>query len=255
MIHIEKLPNDLHRPLDVWEVMSTGLLTATPDESVSVVAARARREGVHHVIVVHGSGVLRGMLCACDMERAWPDSRVVDAMTTSTLFIGPGLSLADAAQTMERYGVGALPVLALDGRALGVVTRSDLRRRNGIELISVADSYLMDLFDALNIRVQFVGDWQVRTTGFPGATAGILAWPTTVQALVYAPGTFVLGNGLQLNLGVIRDSVLNATNDYTAAWMEECWLIAKLGHESRLVTINVCANGRTGANDLTACGV
>lgn len=133
--------------------------------------------------------------------------------------------------------------------------RSDLRRRNGIELISVADSYLMDLFDALNIRVQFVGDWQVRTTGFPGATAGILAWPTTVQALVYAPGTFVLGNGLQLNLGVIRDSVLNATNDYTAAWMEECWLIAKLGHESRLVTINVCANGRTGANDLTACGV
>lgn len=133
--------------------------------------------------------------------------------------------------------------------------RSDLRRRNGIELISVADSYLMDLFDALNLRIQFVGDWQLRTNGFPGASGGILVWPTQVQALMYAPGTFVLGNGLQLNLGVIRDSVLNATNDYTAAWMEECWLIAKLGHESRLITINVCANGRTGANDLTACGV
>jgi hypothetical protein len=133
--------------------------------------------------------------------------------------------------------------------------RSDLRRRNGIELISVADSYLMDLFDAINIRIQFVGDWQERTAGFPGASGGILAWPTQVQALMYAPGTFVLGEGLQLNLGVIRDSVLNATNDYTAAWMEECWLIAKLGHESRLITINVCSNGRTGANDLTACGV
>lgn len=133
--------------------------------------------------------------------------------------------------------------------------RSDLRRRNGIELISVADSYLMDLFDALNIRIQFVGDWQLRTTGYPGAAAGLLVWPTTVQALMYAPGTFVLGNGLQLNLGVIRDSVLNATNDFTAAWMEECWLIAKLGHESRLISINVCSNGRTGANDLTACGV
>jgi hypothetical protein len=133
--------------------------------------------------------------------------------------------------------------------------RADLRRRNGIELISVADSYLMDLFDALNIRIQFVGDWQLRTAGYPGASGGILAWPTQVQALMYAPGTFVLGEGLQLNLGVIRDSVLNATNDYTAAWMEECWLIAKLGHESRLITINVCSNGRTGANDLTACGI
>jgi len=168
--------------------------------------------------------------------------------------------------------LGALALQAIDYRAkfamcqdapLEVVLpywvlemmRSDLRRRNGIELISVADSYLMDLFDAINIRIQFVGDWQLRTAGYPGASGGILAWPTQVQALMFAPGTFVLGNGLQLNLGVIRDSVLNETNDFTAAWMEECWLIAKLGHESRLITINVCSNGRTGANDLTACGI
>jgi hypothetical protein len=133
--------------------------------------------------------------------------------------------------------------------------RSDIRRRTGVELLSVADSYIEGLFDALDIRIQFVGDWQVRTAGLPGVTGGILTWPTTVQALMYAPGTFVLGNGLTLDLGVIRDSVLNATNDFTAAWMEECWLIAKLGHESRLLTINICANGRTGAADITACGL
>jgi len=133
--------------------------------------------------------------------------------------------------------------------------RSDIRRRTGVELLSVADSYIEGLFDALDIRIQFVGDWQVRTTGFPGGTGTLLAWPTQVQALMFAPGTFVLGEGLTLDLGVIRDSVLNQTNDYTAAWMEECWLIAKLGHESRLLTINVCANGRTGAADITACGL
>jgi CBS domain-containing protein len=120
------------RPVHVWEVMSTGLLTTTPDQQVSEVWARARREDVHHVIVVHGSGVLLGMICVCDMERAWSDACVVDTMSSRPLFIGPGMSLTDAAETMERYGVGALPVLALDGRPLGVVTRSDLRRRGAL---------------------------------------------------------------------------------------------------------------------------
>jgi len=78
---------------------------------------------------------------------------------------------------------------------------------------------------------------------------------TKVPGAYMSACTFVLGNGLQLNLGVIRDSVLNATNDYTAAWMEDCWLVAKLGHESRLLTINVCSNGRTGAANITACGL
>ncbi len=123
---------DLLRPIHVWEVMSTGLLTATPDEPVSAVSVRARREDVHHVIVVHVTGELLGMLCGCDMDHAWPDARVVEAMSSRPLFIGPGVSLAEAAETMERYGVGALPVLALDGRPLGVVTRSDLRRHGAL---------------------------------------------------------------------------------------------------------------------------
>jgi hypothetical protein len=198
--------------------------------------------------------------------------RRINKLVAASVAVSGFTGMGATGDSVVNNVLGALAIQATDYRAkfamcqdapLEVVLpfwildmmRSDLRRRTGIELISVADSYLMDLFNALNIRVQFVGDWQMRTTGFPGAAAGLLAWPTQVQALMFAPGTFVLGQGLQLNLGVIRDSVLNATNDFTAAWMEECWLIAKLGHESRLITINVCANGRTGANDLTACGV
>ena len=198
--------------------------------------------------------------------------RRINKLVAASVAVSGFTGLGGTGDSTVNNVLGALALQAIDYRAkfamcqdapLEVVLpywvlemmRSDLRRRNGIELISVADSYLMDLFDAINIRIQFVGDWQLRTAGYPGASGGILAWPTQVQALMYAPGTFVLGNGLQLNLGVIRDSVLNETNDFTAAWMEECWLIAKLGHESRLITINVCSNGRTGANDLTACGI
>jgi hypothetical protein len=134
--------------------------------------------------------------------------------------------------------------------------RSDLRKRTGVDLLEVSDARLMNMFDLLNIRVQWVTDWQSRTSGYPGyASAFLTTWPTTVQFLMFAAGTFVWGRGLQLNLGVIRDSVLNATNDHTAEWMEECWLIAKIGHESRLGTIAICPDGTTGAADLTACGV
>lgn len=131
--------------------------------------------------------------------------------------------------------------------------RADLRKRTGVDLLEVADARLMNMFDLLNIRVQWVTDWQVGTTGLPGGTTPLVNWPTSVQFLMFPAGTFVLGRGLQLNLGVMRDSVLNATNDHTAEWMEECWLIGKIGHESRLGTILICTDGTTGAADLTAC--
>ncbi len=131
--------------------------------------------------------------------------------------------------------------------------RADLRKRTGVDLLEVNDARLMNMFDLINVRVQWVTDWQVGTAGFPGGSTPIVTWPTTVQFLMFAAGTFVLGRGLQLNLGVVRDSVLNATNDHTGEWLEECWLIAKIGHESRLGTIAICADGTTGAADLTAC--
>jgi hypothetical protein len=133
--------------------------------------------------------------------------------------------------------------------------RSDLRRRTGVQIEAYNDAMLMSLFDALNVRVQWVTDWQSGTAGFPGGPTPALLWPSTVQFMIYAPGTFILGQGMTLDLGVIRDSTLNATNDFTAAWMEECWLIAQRGHQSRLVTVNICPNGTTGAANYTACNV
>jgi len=143
-------------------------------------------------------------------------------------------------------------------RWLRGVLRSDLRKRmgGGTDMLSASDAYLMSLFDAINVRIQWVNDYQVRTAGFPGVPGTLpTAWPTTVEFMMYAPGTVVLGQGMRLDLGIIRDSVLNATNDYTAEWMEECWLIFNPGHEVRRLTVNICPDGTTGAADLTECGV
>jgi len=158
----------------------------------------------------------------------------------------------------EKYAMADGAVLeVILPRWLRAVMRADMRKRTreNTAMLSMTDAALMALFDAIGVRIQWVGDWQTRSSGLFGTTTVLTSWPTTVQFMMYAPGTFVMGQGLRLDLGVIRDSVLNATNDHTAEWMEECWLIAKVGHESRRGIINICPDGTVGAADLTACDI
>lgn len=200
--------------------------------------------------------------------------RIQQLVSYSTLVSGSSAAFGDGGSGVVNPVLGALELQAIDYREkfamctdavievilprwLRGVMRSDLRKRTreNTAMLSVTDAMLMSFFDAINLRVQWVGDWQTRTTGYFGTSSALFNWPTTVQYMMYAPGTFVLGQGLRLDLGVIRDSILNATNDHTAEWMEECWLIAKIGHESRLGTINICPDGTVGAADLVACSV
>lgn len=158
----------------------------------------------------------------------------------------------------EKYAMADGAVLeVILPRWLRAVMRADLRKRTreNASFLSMTDAALMALFDAIGVRIQWVGDWQTRVSGRFGTSTVLTAWPTTVDFMMYAPGTFVMGQGLRLDLGIIRDSILNSTNDHTAEWMEECWLIAMVGHESRRGTINICPDGTVGAADLTACDI
>lgn len=153
-----------------------------------------------------------------------------------------------------RYGMcqDAILEVVLPTWVRGMI-RSDLAKRSGMAMFEVTDQMIADWFNVRRVRVQLVTDWQVRASGQPGFSTPVTSWPTTVQFMLFAAGTFVRGNGMSLDLGVVRDSTLNSTNDHTAAWSEECHLIAKFGHESRLYTVHVCADGTTGASDIVLC--
>lgn len=169
----------------------------------------------------------------------------------TTLILG-GFEL-NAIDYRERHGMAPTAVLegVLPSWVRGVM-RSDLAKRNalgGPEALRVADAELMRFFDERYIRMQWVQDWQTRGTGGIAANDGTIPtnWPTTVQGLLFAPGTWGRGNGMILDLGVVRDSVLNEVNDHTAAWSEEATLIAKFGHESRVLTFTPLeASGNSG---------
>lgn len=136
------------------------------------------------------------------------------------------------------------------------VIRADLTLRplTDLSALAVADAQISAYFAARNVRVQWVNDYQVRGANQPGSSSNLTAWPATVNFLVYAAGTFLHGTGLQLDLGVIRDSVLNAENDYTALWAEECHLIAQVGHSARKYTCAFFVSGQVGGAVATPNG-
>jgi hypothetical protein len=174
--------------------------------------------------------------------------------TTSALLSSIELSAVDYREKYSMCFDSILEVVL--PRWANAVIRADLANREGIDVFSVTDGMIADWFNIRGVRVQFVGDWQVREPGAPGtATPGaatpLTTWPTTMDYMIYAPGTFVRGNSMSLDLGVVRDSVLNSTNDHTAAWAEDCYALLKPGHESRVVTVDICSSGEIGARTFT----
>jgi hypothetical protein len=153
-----------------------------------------------------------------------------------------------AVDTRERYGMCLDDVLEVVlPQWVREVIRADLAWKAGVELLAVSNGEIDGYFLERNVRPQWVDDWQVRGSGQFGHSTAMTAWPTTVDFLMYPAGTFLHGNGMSLDLGVVRDSVLNETNDHTAAWSEEAHLIARVGHESRRYRVGFNVNGATSA--------
>lgn len=161
------------------------------------------------------------------------------------IFNAAGLAATDY---RERYGMALEDTLEVVFPAwVREVIRADLAWKAGVDLLEVGNAQIDSYFISRNVRPQWVDDWQVRGASQFGNASAMTAWPTTVDFLLYAAGTFLHGNGMSLDLGVVRDSVLNETNDHTAAWSEEAHLIARVGHESRRYTVGFNVNGSTSA--------
>ncbi|MCJ7811086.1 MAG: major capsid protein, partial [Dehalococcoidia bacterium] len=73
--------------------------------------------------------------------------------------------------------------------------------------------------------------------------AGALdVFPSTVVSYLFAPGTFVRLDAGTLDLGIVRDSILNGTNDlqmFAEQWIQVC----KVGLDSLRIESTLCPNG------------
>lgn len=120
--------------------------------------------------------------------------------------------------------------------------RTDLSRRQGVDLTDVPDSRIDAWFKSRGVNPQFVYDWQAIT----GEASAFKAWGASVKFLLYSAGTFVKGGQDVITLDTVYDSTLLGQNDYTALFTEEGYLVAKRGHDARVVTVPLNPNGGTG---------
>ena len=120
--------------------------------------------------------------------------------------------------------------------------RTDLSRRQGVDLTDVNDARIDAWFRSRGVNPQFVYDWQAIT----GDASAFKAWAGTLKFLLYSAGTFVKGGQDVITLDTVYDSTLLGQNDYTALFTEEGYLVAKRGHDARAVTVPINPNGGTG---------
>ncbi|MFG2404270.1 major capsid protein [Streptomyces brevispora] len=123
---------------------------------------------------------------------------------------------------------------------------ADIARQNGVSCADINVSCITNAFAEIGVSVQWARGLNPAVPAEIGGADAATAWPSNVPFLIYPTGTFEAGRGGEISLGVIHDSTKFQTNDYTALFTEECVALIARNHEARIVTVPVCADGRTG---------
>lgn len=193
--------------------------------------------------------VIRGALIAHDHKyTAETIARIIqesDAVTMPAPQVGAVAPVLNSIELqMEHYRYlqrmsWNSPLEAVFPRWILPALRSDLARQRGVDTKAITDAQITGWFTARNAAVQFVYNWQNLT----GDAGQFTQWPTEVQFLLYAAGTWVRGTSDIITMDSIYDSVNLAQNDFIALFTEEGLLMAKRGHDSRVVTVPIETSG------------
>lgn len=189
---------------------------------------------------------------------------VADAGSAISLSLGPSatpqlLNSIDIQIEDIRYAnrIGDNVTLKIDlPRWVRPLIRADQSiRTNGspTESYEVEDAKINGWFAKRNAMVEFVYDWQDAFTGVSGGFGGatpVTAWPTTVDALVHLPTTYLRSRGDIITMQAVYDTTNIVQNEVLHLFVEEKLLVIKRRYKPRLLRIALSANGSTAAGQI-----
>lgn len=118
-------------------IMSTDLITVTPDDTLATVRALMQDNRIHHIPVVQSEDELVGLVTLTDVLAATDsilrddesrlhatEIKVGDIMKRDLATIDEHASLRQAALFIEKHQIGCLPVVTA-GKLRGIVTDTD----------------------------------------------------------------------------------------------------------------------------------
>lgn len=110
----------------------------------------------------------------------------------------------------------------------------------------LAEAKINRWFAVRNLNVTWHIDGEAGQYFAPQGTGALVDYPSTVVWYLFAEGTFLFLDGGTLDLGLVRDSTLNATNDYKM-FAETFEGVAKRGVESYRIVSTLRATGEAAA--------
>lgn len=188
------------------------------------------------------------------------------------------LNLIKAGSTAVTTSVSGGAWSTISGQILAAVAgiKSRHRTRDGLMFRALFPAWVRDVMEIDEIRAAFgaptaesfeawardhgvvitwyidsaTGDGQI--FGAQGAGA-LLDFPGTVKWFLYPEGTWLYLDGFTMELGLVRDSVLNADNQFQV-FAETMEGAMKIGVESLAVTTELCGSGTRSAPQQATCG-
>jgi hypothetical protein len=190
-----------------------------------------------------------------------------------------GIDTASTAVTAASLGLGASADLLSQVLTAAAGMRSRHRMDPEAVLRVMLPQWVVDLIVSDVYRSQF-GRWDmtpqkfvallrqgnVEPTFYIDSAAGkgqefgvqsagaLLPFPSTVSWYLYPEGSFLYLDGGILELGLVRDSILNSTNDFEI-FGESFENVAFIGVESLAITSTLCDSGVTAGTHNTVCPI
>jgi magnesium transporter len=125
------------REIEKWPETSAGHLMTTDfvavsprmhvSEAMEIVRKRARdRDEFVYTVYAIDDGRLAGVASLRDLIIADPDLQIVEVMRTNIISVPPTMDQEEVARRMAKYDLNVIPVVAEDGKILGVITIDDI---------------------------------------------------------------------------------------------------------------------------------
>ena len=141
-------------------------------------------------------------------------------------------------------------------RSLRNQIRADLTRAGSgtiDERLAVADAAIAEFFATRGIDPVWLLDTEDGGTFAAQADGALAAWPTTPVSYLFRAGDWLFLDGGNADLGVVRDSTLNGTND-AQMFMETFEGVARHSNvETLRITHTTCPSGAAGTNVDVTC--
>lgn len=229
---------------------------------LGAVVARARFGNFHRSAFPEDVAHSLGLVAAAHAriaERRLIDSLIDDLAVdvTQTGFFGTArdlrVHLAQAAmqiRDVERMGDGA-PIRAFLHRTAPAMAAADVVNQTAsgsIDALLVDDARARAIIAASGVNVSYVMDTPTGADAFVTNSIGenLADFPDNFEVPIIPDGHAVFVDGGELNLGLVRDSTLNGTNDFEV-FFETFEGLLWLGPFGLTLTLTTCPNGTSQA--------